>query len=47
MPQVRLPIQALLAKANGKRAVDDREPDGPITFRILDEIARDFTQAKE
>ena len=30
MPQERLPKQALPAKANGRRPVDDQELDGPI-----------------
>ena len=46
MPQERLPKQALHAKANGRRPVDDLELDGPITLRILDGIAWDFAQAK-
>ena len=46
MPQERLPKQALLDKANGRRPVDDLELDGPITLRILDGIAWDFAQAK-
>ena len=47
IPQERLPKQALLAKANGRRPIlDDLELDGPITLRILDGIAWDFTQAK-
>ena len=48
MPQERLPKQALLAKANGKRSVGwlRSTVDGPITLRILDGIAWDFTQAK-
>ena len=43
MPQERLPKQALLAKANGRRPL---ELDGPIILRILDGIAWDFAQAK-
>ena len=31
--------QALLAKANGKKQLDDLELHGPITLRILDGIA--------
>ena len=46
MPQERLPKQALLAKANGRRPVGDLKLDGPITLRILDGIAWDFAQAK-
>ena len=47
MPQERLPKQALLAKANDKKdQLDDLELDGPITLRILDGIAWDFTYAK-
>ena len=48
MPQKRLPKQALIAKANGRRP-DGRARitvDGPITLRTLDGIAWDFTQAK-
>ena len=46
MPQERLPKQALLAKKMGEDQLDDIELDGPITLRILDGIAWDFTQAK-
>ena len=46
MPQERLLKQALLAKAKEKDQLDDLELDGPITFRILDGIAWDSTQAK-
>ena len=48
MPQERLPKQALLAKAYGKRPVGQcgTTVDGLITLRILDGIAWDFTQAK-
>ena len=48
MPQERLPKQALLAKANGRRPVERPRTSlyGPITLRILDGIASDFTQAK-
>ena len=48
MPQERLPKQALLAKANGRRPVGRPRTtvDGPNTLRILDEIAWDFAQAK-
>ena len=46
MPQERLPKQTLLAKANGEVQLDDLELDGPITLRILDGIAWNFTQAK-
>ena len=46
MPQERLPKQALHAKANGEGQLDDLELDGPITSRILDGIAWDFTQEK-
>ena len=47
MPQERLPKQALLAKTNGREdQLDDLEQGGPITLRIFDGIARDFTQAK-
>ena len=42
----RLPKQALLAKANGRRPVEQLELDGRITLRILDGIAMGFTQAK-
>ena len=43
MPQERLPKQALLTKANGRRPVG--RSHGPITLRILDGTAWDFTQA--
>ena len=46
MPQERLPKQALLAKQMGEDQLDNLELDGPITLRILDETACDFTQAK-
>ena len=46
MPQERLAKQALLAKQMEKDQMDDLELDGPITLRILDGIAWDFTQAK-
>ena len=46
MPQERLPKQALLAKANGRRPVRRPELDGPITLRILDGTGWDFAQAK-
>ena len=46
MPQERLPKQALHAKAMGEDQSDDLELDGPITLRILDGIAWDFTQVK-
>ena len=46
MSQERLPKLALLAKANGRRPVGRLELHGPITLRILDRIAWDFTQAK-
>ena len=46
MPQERLPKQALLAKANGRRPMDDLELVGPITLTILNGIAWDFTRAK-
>ena len=47
IPQKRLPKQALLAKANGRRPIlDDLELDGPIAIRILDGIAWDLIQAK-
>ena len=40
MPHEKLPKQALLAKANGKRpAVGLPGLDEPIALRILDEIA--------
>ena len=45
----KLPKQALLAKANGKRIkdqLDDLEVDGSIILLILDEISFNFTQAK-
>ena len=49
MPQERLLKQALLLylpKQMGEDQLDDLELDGPITLRILDGIAWDFTQAK-
>ena len=47
MPQKRLPKQALLDTTNGRKPVGrPTELDGPITFRILIEIAWDFIQAK-
>ena len=47
IPQERLPKQALLARASGRRPVlDGVELDGPITIRILDGIAWDFTLLK-
>ena len=48
MSQERLPKQALLSKANGRRPVGRPKTtvDAPITLRILDGTARDFTQAK-
>ena len=47
MPPERLPKQSLLAKAYGRRSVGrPRTIDGPITLRILDDIALDFTEAK-
>ena len=46
VPQERLSKQVLLANANGKDQLDDLELDWPIALRILDKIARDFTQAK-
>ena len=47
MPQERLPKQALLAKANGRKPVGRPiELQGPITLRILDGIAWDFARAK-
>ena len=45
MPRKRLPKQALLAKADGKKP-DDLELGGAMTLRMLDGIAWDFTQAK-
>ena len=45
----KLPKQALLAKANRKRAknlLDDLQIDGSITLLIMDEITLNFTQAK-
>ena len=48
MFQEKLPRQAFLAKANGKRPQsDDLELDGPIEFRILDGIAWDFTKRND
>ena len=46
MPQERLSEQSLLAKANGRKQLNDLELDGSITLKILDGIAWDFTQAK-
>ena len=51
MPQERLPKQALLAKAIGRKQMgkdqsDDLELSGPITLRILNGFAGYFTQAK-
>ena len=47
MPQERLPKQALLDTTNGRKPVGRPiELDGPITLRILIEIAWDFIQAK-
>ena len=47
MSQERLLKQALPAKVNERRPVGRPiELDGPITLRILDGIAWDFTQAK-
>ena len=46
MPQERLPKQALLPKQMGEDQLDDLELDGPITLKILDRTAWDFTQAK-
>ena len=46
MPHEKLPKQALLAKANGKRPAAGRPRlDEPIALRILDGIASNFTQA--
>ena len=48
--QERLAKHALLAKANGRKKninLDDLElRDGPISLRMLDGIAWDFTQVK-
>ena len=46
MLQERLPKQALLAKANGKRPVGRPRTKWTDYLKDLDEIARDFTQAK-
>ena len=46
MPQERLSNQALLAKTNGRKPVGRPRTNGPITLRILDGIAWDFTQTK-
>ena len=47
MPRKRLSKQALLVRANGRRPVlDDVELDEPITMRVLDGIAWDFTLSK-
>ena len=44
--QERFPKQVLLAKANGRRPDGRSRTNAPITLRILDGIAWDFTQAK-
>ena len=48
MPQERLAKanKLYLPKQMGEDQLDDLEPDGPITLRILDGIVWDFTQAK-
>ena len=49
MLQERLPKQALVVKANGKRPVGRPRTmyvDGPITWKILDGMAWDFTPPK-
>ena len=43
MPKERLPKQILLGKEIRKSQLDELELDGPITLRILDGIAWDFT----
>ena len=46
IPQERLPQQALLAKANGRRPVGQPRTRWTITLRIFDGIAWDFAHAK-
>ena len=46
MPQERLHNKLYLPKQMGVDQLDDLEPDGPITSRILDGITWGFTQAK-
>ena len=46
MPQERLPNKLYMPKQMEVDHLDDLEPDGPITLRILDGIAWGFTQAK-
>ena len=46
MSQKRLPNKLYLPKQMGEDQSDDLKLDGPITLRILDEIAWDFTQTK-
>ena len=43
MPKKRLPKQVLLGKEIRKSQLDELELDGPITLRILDGTAWDFT----
>ena len=46
MPQEILPKQLYLPNQKGEDQLDDLKLDRPITLRILDGIAWDFTQAK-
>ena len=46
MPQERLPNKFYLRKQTGEDQFNGLQLDGPITLKILDGIARDFTQAK-
>ena len=46
MPQERLSNEALHAKANTQRQLDDLEIYESMALSILDEIVWDFTQAK-
>ena len=46
MPQEDYPYKLNLPKQMGKDQLYDLELDGPITLKILDGIAWDFTQAK-
>ena len=47
MPLERLPKQAYMPKQMGEDQFDDQELDGPITLRILDKIALDFTKQND
>ena len=46
MPQEKLPNKLYLPKQMGVDQLNDLEPNGPITLRILDGNAWGFTQAK-